>query len=112
MPSIIDVDALETISKEHSDNKRVLRRDDLKLSLVSVRPRNSIPVHSHQVEDQVYYVLEGKGTITLDGEPFDLYPGVSVEISPGVAHGVSNPFDTPLRYLDVFVDWGARRETR
>jgi len=28
-----------------------------------------------------------------------------VTIPPGVAHGVRNPTDRPLNYLDIFINW-------
>jgi len=101
--TVIDVNALEAHAKEHSDNKHIIRRDDLKISLVSVRPGSSIPSHAHAKEEQFYYVLEGEGNLTLGDEMYALRPGIAVGIPPGVPHEVSNPSEKPLRYLDFFI---------
>ena len=105
MDFVIDVEALEAVAKEHSDNKHIVRRDNLKMGLISVRPHDALPVHMHADEDQLYYILEGAGTIRMNDEEFDLRPGKAVTIPPGVAHGVRNESDLPLRYLDIFIQW-------
>jgi len=105
MDFVIDVEALEAVAKEHSDNKHIVRRDNLKMGLISVRPHDALPVHMHADEDQLYYILEGEGTIRMNDQEFDLRPGSAVTIPPGVAHGVRNESDLPLRYLDIFIQW-------
>ena len=55
--SIIDVNRLEAQPREDPDNKHIVRRDDLKISLVSVRPNEEIPIHLHEEGEQFYYVL-------------------------------------------------------
>lgn len=105
MDFVIGVAALEAVAREHSDNKHIIRRDDLKMGLISVRPHDALPVHTHDHEDQLYYVLEGEGTIRMNDQEFALGPGKAVTIPPGVAHGVRNESEKPLRYLDIFIDW-------
>ncbi|MCL4489291.1 MAG: cupin domain-containing protein [Chloroflexi bacterium] len=105
MEYVIDVNQLEAVPRDHSDNKHIVRRQDLKVGLISVRPHDELAVHSHEREDQFYYVLEGEGIVRMDGQDYALRPGTAVTIPPGVPHGVRNPNDVPLRYLDVFVNW-------
>jgi mannose-6-phosphate isomerase-like protein (cupin superfamily) len=105
MDYVIDVNRIEAVARDHSDNKHIVRREDLKLGLISVRPHEELPVHSHEIEDQLYYVLEGEGIVRLGNEEFPLRPGIAVTIPPGVAHGVRNPTDRPLNYLDIFINW-------
>jgi mannose-6-phosphate isomerase-like protein (cupin superfamily) len=42
--------------------------------------------HHHQRMTEVYYVLSGRGTITLDGEKHPIEQGDIVLIRPGVWH--------------------------
>lgn len=44
-------------------------------------------VHYHKVGTELYYVLEGKGSIILDDEEHPIRPGSMVHIPPGVLHG-------------------------
>lgn len=104
MEYVIDVEQIKAIAGKNSDNKPIIRRDDLKISLLDVRAHAEIPVHAHEREEQFYYVLSGEGIIRLGDREFPLRPGVAVDIPPGVLHGVRNPNDVPLRYLDILVE--------
>lgn len=105
MDAVVDVTSIEAVPREHSDNKHIFRREDLKIGLISVRPHDELPAHVHDRQEQFYYVLEGEGSIHMDDRELALKPGTAVRIAPGVVHGVSNPNDRPLRYLDIFIDW-------
>lgn len=100
---VIDVNSLPTHAKEYSDNKHIVRRDELKISLVNVRRGSSIPAHVHEEEEQFYYVLQGEGNLRLAEEAHALRPGVAVCIPRGVCHGVANPNDMPLEFLDILI---------
>jgi mannose-6-phosphate isomerase-like protein (cupin superfamily) len=41
-----------------------------------------------QHEDEVYYVLSGKGVMTVDGTPVDMTPGTAVLTRPGSTHSL------------------------
>ncbi len=43
--------------------------------------------HYHKLATELYFVLEGKGQIILDGEERDVRKGSMVHIPPGVVHG-------------------------
>jgi mannose-6-phosphate isomerase-like protein (cupin superfamily) len=43
-------------------------------------------LHYHARTDEFYYVIAGQGTMTLDGEPIELHPGVVVYVPRGVKH--------------------------
>jgi mannose-6-phosphate isomerase-like protein (cupin superfamily) len=43
--------------------------------------------HYHQRGTELYYVLEGEGTIRLDGVDHPIHKGSFVHIPPGVVHG-------------------------
>jgi mannose-6-phosphate isomerase-like protein (cupin superfamily) len=42
--------------------------------------------HYHRQMTELYYVLSGEGTITLDGESYPIRPGDIALIRPGVWH--------------------------
>src|SRR5947207_777169 len=44
--------------------------------------------HYHKRSTELYYVLEGEGTVTLDGVEHPVRKGSIVHIRPGVVHGV------------------------
>src|SRR5713101_8426215 len=43
--------------------------------------------HYHRRATELYYVLEGEGTVSLDGEEYPVRKGSMVHIPPGVVHG-------------------------
>jgi len=43
--------------------------------------------HYHKVATELYYVLEGEGSIVLDGVEQPIRKGSMVHIPPGVVHG-------------------------
>ena len=44
--------------------------------------------HHEQHEDEVYYVLSGKGVMTVDGTAVDMTPGTAVLTRPGSSHSL------------------------
>jgi mannose-6-phosphate isomerase-like protein (cupin superfamily) len=43
-------------------------------------------LHYHERTDEVYYVIDGQGTMTLDDEVIELHRGVVVYVPRGVKH--------------------------
>jgi len=41
-----------------------------------------------QTEDEIYYVLSGKGEMTVDDKKFEVTPGTAVLTRPGSSHGL------------------------
>lgn len=44
-------------------------------------------LHYHKRSTELYYVLEGSGTVSLDGQEHPVSPGSLLHIPPGVVHG-------------------------
>jgi len=44
--------------------------------------------HHVQKEDEIYYVLSGTGTMTLDGKTIDIKQGTAVLTRPGSSHSL------------------------
>jgi mannose-6-phosphate isomerase-like protein (cupin superfamily) len=51
------------------------------------KPGSAIGYHL-QREDEMYYVLSGRGTMTIDGKAFEVGPGDAVLTRPGSSHGL------------------------
>jgi mannose-6-phosphate isomerase-like protein (cupin superfamily) len=43
-------------------------------------------LHYHAKTDEIYYVIDGQGTMILDDEAVELHPGVVVYVPRGVRH--------------------------
>ena len=53
----------------------------------ALKPGSGIGYHE-QKEDEVYYVLSGKGVMTLDDKPVEVGPGTAILTRPGSSHGL------------------------
>ncbi|PVE07920.1 cupin domain-containing protein [Limnohabitans sp. Rim28] len=53
-------------------------------------PMAYVQEHQHHIQEQVYYVLEGEGVLTLDDESHLMRPHDYVYVPPGVRHSFTN----------------------
>lgn len=53
----------------------------------ALKPGSGIGYHE-QKEDEIYYVLSGRGVMTIDGKSFDVTQGTAVLTRPGSSHGL------------------------
>jgi mannose-6-phosphate isomerase-like protein (cupin superfamily) len=67
----------------------------------ALHPGSSIGPHE-QHEDEVYYVLSGRGRMTIDGETFDVGPGDAVLTRPGSTHALEQEGSEDLVILIVY----------
>ena len=66
---------------------------------VTLDPKGGqVPWHN-QEQEEVYFVIEGKGEMCLGAERQVVTTGQAVYIPPGVFHQMTNLDDTPLRML-------------
>src|SRR5690606_13603155 len=65
--------------------------DDTPAFFHLVRIHQSKP-HYHKRATEFYYVLEGKGTMTVDGETFPIAPGTMIKPDPGAVHTSEGDF--------------------
>ena len=72
--------------------------NDLALGTQLVPPGVGIPRHVHACWDEVIYVLDGGGIVTLNDEQVPLQKGATIFVPKGVWHGFENP-DTELFIL-------------
>ena len=61
---------------------------DFRLS--SYQPKGYAEVHVHEVAENLYYILQGRGIVELDGERHLVEPHMVIHIPPGVRHGIFN----------------------
>ncbi len=64
-------------------------------------PMAYVQEHVHQVQEQVYYVLEGEGLLTLDKERHLMRPHDYVYVPPGVRHSFTNTGLDSLVFLVI-----------
>ena len=56
-------------------------------------------LHRHLQAEEIYYITEGAGMMTLGDEHFEVSEGDSVCILPGIKHRIKNIGETALKIL-------------
>ena len=64
----------------------------------ALEPGSGIGLHE-QKEDEIYYVLSGTGTMTLDGKSVDITPGTAVLTRTGSSHSLKQTGSNDLVIL-------------
>ena len=64
------------------------RRVDFRISRYA--PAAYVEEHVHKIQEQIYYVLEGEGVLTLDAERHLMRPHDYVYVPPGISHSFTN----------------------
>jgi mannose-6-phosphate isomerase-like protein (cupin superfamily) len=71
----------------------------------ALKPGSAIGYHE-QKEDEIYYVLGGRGEMTIDGKTFEVRPGDAILTRPGSSHGLRQ---TGAEDLVIMINYEAVR---
>ena len=75
---------------------------------VIIYPGQGHAPHQHPGEEEVIYVVSGKGSQTVgDGEAFDIAEGDAIYIPRDTVHSTYNTTWSPLRLVVVYTPGGA-----
>lgn len=66
---------------------------------VEMPPGTSIGVHRHGDNEEVYFIIEGTGSMTTNDEVYPVKTGDLILNRPGWRHGLRNDSDALLRVL-------------
>ncbi len=75
------------------------RRVDFRISRYA--PMAYVQEHVHKIQEQIYYVLEGEGILTLDEARHLMRPHDYVYVPPGVRHSFTNTGTAGLVFLVI-----------
>ncbi|MEJ7929322.1 cupin domain-containing protein [Ramlibacter sp. AN1015] len=64
-------------------------------------PAAYVEEHTHRVQEQIYYVLEGEGVLTTGADSHLMRPHDYVYVPPGVPHSFSNTGTAGLVFLVI-----------
>ncbi len=72
-------------------------------SVVTLDPGDSVGIHAHTSNGEVYCVLRGSVWVTEDGAERELLPGDAEFCADGHTHGMENRSDSPAEILAVIL---------
>ncbi len=68
----------------------------------------SVPfVHAHKANEEIYFILSGKGKVIVDGEDVDLNEGDWIRIAPAGKRQFFASSDSPISYICIQVKAGS-----
>lgn len=98
----INVNSLLDFSNEKSVRKALTHEGSkLDTGLLLYAPGQSTPEHIHKDMDEVFYVVEGEGILTINGEEFTLKEKDIILSPRGEGHGFFNRSSSNLVVLQV-----------
>ena len=90
----------ENITSYLMVSKLTCEAEKLAITIVEMEPNGVQHLHSHEPE-QMYYILEGNGIMTVDGEERPVQAGDCIFFPSFAEHGLKNTGGTVLRYLSA-----------
>ena len=90
-------------------NALVYGESDFKTNLHFViyselEPGTSIGYHTHENNEEVYVILEGRGIMTINGTVHEVTAGDVILNKPFWSHGLENNSDSDLKILVIEVE--------
>lgn len=72
-----------------------------KTKIITVLPGHRLSYQTHDKRSEYWVIVEGTGTITLDGESADCLAGDAFIVPVGVAHRIKNTGENNLVFIEV-----------
>ena len=72
------------------------------------REGGSVPfVHAHKANEEIYFILSGKGKVEIDGQSVDLVEGDWLRIAPEGRRRIFASPDSPIGFICIQVKAGS-----
>lgn len=80
------------------------------IGMVILPPGNQSTPHSHEVEEETWFVVSGRGKLTIGDETVEIEPEMLITATPGKKHFITNTGDESLKMLWIFTPAGPEEE--
>src|SRR3990170_1461520 len=90
------IDEVEPVRSVCGSSTRVITSKDSDVASLHLTHIKDSQKHYHKRITEIYYVLEGSGTLEVGDEEIALTPGMTVLIEPGVPHRGSGDFKAAI----------------
>jgi mannose-6-phosphate isomerase-like protein (cupin superfamily) len=81
-------------------SEKTSQAEKLAITIVEMEPGGFQHLHAHEPE-QMYYILEGRGLMTVNGEESPVQAGDCIFCPAFAEHGLKNTGNGVLRYLSA-----------
>lgn len=100
----ININDILDFKTEKSARKAIFKEGKLDTGLLLYAPGQTTPDHKHADIDEVFYVISGKGTITIDDEKIQVEEKDVIFSPSGEMHGFQNTGSTNWVVLQIKID--------
>jgi mannose-6-phosphate isomerase-like protein (cupin superfamily) len=76
-----------------------IETDALSVKQELMPPETSEQMHYHERSTQVFFIVKGRATFSIDGVISELKPEQGIEIKPGQKHFISNKETSDLEFI-------------
>jgi len=66
-----------------------------------IPPNATVGYHQHENNEEMYIILEGSGTMTIDNKKFKVKKGDMIKNSPYGEHGIANDSNANIDLLII-----------
>lgn len=87
----------------HIAESEILGENCRMFSQITVKPGDSIGEHQHVGEQEIFYFVQGNGTVIDDGKQFDIGPGDVMVTPDHSSHSVINTGDADLVFMALIL---------
>lgn len=85
--------------------KYLFRGPRIDWGIVSLLPGKKMGTHYHREVEETFYILEGSGILTVDGEDFPVESGMAIQLKPGEKHDLRSGEGISLKGLFIKVPY-------
>ncbi len=75
--------------------------EDHKIKKIVVSPGQRLSLQRHKHREEHWFVIKGRGLITLDDRQIELGPGESIDIYQGAIHRVQNKGEVEMVFIEI-----------
>ena len=95
------IEDIKEFATEKRIRKKLLGSEKIVVEMVCYEPGQATPEHAHPKQDEIFYVVEGTGTMIINGEDIPLKPTGLILVKAREKHGVRTLPDSRLVLMFV-----------
>ena len=94
---------LEKTAKDNTNFRKVVANSEhTQIVVMNIKPGEDIGQETHIENDQVLYLVSGKGTVYLGGVETEFNPGDCVLVPAGTEHNFTTVGDEPMKIITTY----------
>ena len=109
---VVNLEDVSIVKRSHGESFEcsiapvgaALESQKIGFNVTTIPPgKKAFPYHAHRANEEMFFILEGEGSIRIAGESHKIRTGDFISLPPGrdSAHQIVNDSKAPLRYLAV-----------